>query len=131
MIHFDDEDETPESSVSFTVTVPEVFTGSCIGQVNHHRGRIEAIEHSDELMVIHGDIPANQFASLTVEIEQVTDGTGKITLREIAIPYPIASSITPAPSTHHRLRRATYAILTVHGLVFGRALVLSQLLIPS
>lgn len=82
MIRFDDEDETPESSVSFTVIAHEVFTGSCIGQVNRHRGTIEAIEHNDELTVIHGEIPANQFASLRVEIEQVTDGTGKVTLRD-------------------------------------------------
>jgi translation elongation factor EF-G len=81
-LDFDEHDGTPESRVSITVAVPEEFIGFSIGEVNRRIGRIEAIEHKEQLTLVHGDIPANQFTSLATEIESFTDGAGKVTLRE-------------------------------------------------
>lgn len=77
-----EDDGTPTGDVNISITVPEVFLGTAIGQVSAHRGSITDIKHEAEVQVIYASVPAPLFQSLVDFVTEQSDGTAIVRIEE-------------------------------------------------
>jgi translation elongation factor EF-G len=70
-------DDTPEPEIVIRITVPEVFAGSAMSEVNARGGVITGMESVNHGVVILARVPGSSFESLSKEIAS-TQGRGTV-----------------------------------------------------
>jgi elongation factor G len=85
-----------EPYVKIEVTVPEVYMGDVIGDLNARRGRIDGMEPRAGAQVIHGFVPLSEMFGYATELRSKTQGRGNYSM-EVAyydeVPKTIADAI--------------------------------------
>lgn len=73
-----DPPEDPSLDCPVSITVPEEFAGSVMGQISAHRGVIKQMNVMAGTILIQALIPERQFAELAREIKEWTRDRGKV-----------------------------------------------------
>lgn len=85
-----------EPFYSFTITVPDAFTGDILGDMNKRRGRILGMTAEGKNQVISAEAPALETLSYATDLRSMTQGRGKFTsefLRYETVPYTAQEKI--------------------------------------
>ncbi len=81
---------------SYTITVPDNYTGDVLGDMNKRRGRILGMETVDGLQVISAEAPAIEMLKYATELRSMTQGRGKFTQEFLCyeeVPYSAQEKI--------------------------------------
>ena len=85
-----------EPYVKVEVTVPEIYMGDVIGDLNARRGKIDGMETRSGLQVIHGFVPLSEMFGYSTDLRSKTQGRGTYSM-EVAyydeVPKTIADAI--------------------------------------
>lgn len=73
-----DPPEDPRLDCPVSITVPEGFAGSVMGQISAHRGVIKQINVMAETILIQALISERQFTELARQIKEWTRDRGKV-----------------------------------------------------
>lgn len=79
-----------EPFYSFSITVPDAFTGDILGDMNKRRGRILGMSAEGKNQVISAEAPALETLSYATDLRSMTQGRGKFTsefLRYEVVPF--------------------------------------------
>ncbi|MBQ9103682.1 MAG: elongation factor G [Clostridia bacterium] len=85
-----------EPIYSYTITVPDNYTGDILGDLNKRRGRILGMEMIDGLQVISVEAPLAEMLKYAIDLRSMTQGRGKFTCEEIRyeeVPFDKAEKI--------------------------------------
>ncbi|MDY6367977.1 MAG: elongation factor G [Clostridia bacterium] len=85
-----------EPFYSFTITVPDAFTGDILGDMNKRRGRILGMSAEGKNQVISAEAPALETLTYATDLRSMTQGRGKFTsefLRYETVPYAAQEKI--------------------------------------
>ena len=69
-----------EPIMNVTVTVPDEYTGTILGDLNKRRGAILSMTPEDDLQVIEAQVPMAELAKYSVDLRSMTQGLGRYTL---------------------------------------------------
>ena len=93
-----------EPIVKISVTIPEEYTGTVIGDFNKRRGLILGMELNDEgEQVVSAEVPMSEVMRYSTELRSFTQGIGTYTQvfdRYEPAPQPIADKVV-ANAKHH------------------------------
>ena len=70
-----------EPLMKVDVTVPEEYMGDVIGDINSRRGRIEGMEHRNNVQVIHSYVPLSEMFGYATDLRSKTQGRGTYTMQ--------------------------------------------------
>ncbi|MBE7076051.1 MAG: elongation factor G [Clostridiales bacterium] len=62
---------------SYTITVPDNYTGDILGDMNKRRGKIYGMEMVDGMQVISAEAPASEMLKYATDLRSMTQGRGK------------------------------------------------------
>lgn len=85
-----------EPIMNVTVTVPDEYTGTILGDLNKRRGAILSMTPEDDLQVIEAQVPMAELAKYSVDLRSMTQGLGRYTLsmdRYDPVPESLAKRI--------------------------------------
>ncbi len=85
-----------EPVYSYSITVPDNYTGDILGDMNKRRGRILGMEAIDNLQVISAEAPLSEMLKYATELRSITQGRGKFTaeyLRHEEVPFSAQEKI--------------------------------------
>lgn len=68
-----------EPVYSYSIIVPDNFTGDILGDMNKRRGRILGMEMKDGLQVITAEAPLSEMLKYATDLRSMTQGRGKFT----------------------------------------------------
>ncbi len=69
-----------EPIMNVTVTVPDEYTGTVLGDLNKRRGAILSMTPEDDLQIIEAQVPMAELAKYSVDLRSMTQGLGKYSL---------------------------------------------------
>ena len=81
---------------SYTISVPDNYTGDILGDMNKRRGRILGMETIDGLQVISAEAPVSEMLKYATDLRSMTQGRGKFEsefLRYEEVPFQSAEKI--------------------------------------
>ncbi len=84
-----------EPYVKVEVTVPEIYMGDVIGDLNARRGKIDGMETRAGLQVIHGFVPLSEMFGYATELRSKTQGRGNYSM-EVAYYDEVPKTISDA-----------------------------------
>lgn len=85
-----------EPIMNVTVTVPDEYTGTIIGDLNKRRGAILGMTPSDDAQMIEAQVPMSEMARYSIDLRSMTQGLGSYTIsmdRYDPVPDNIAQRI--------------------------------------
>ena len=85
-----------EPFYTFTITVPDAFTGDILGDMNKRRGRILGMTAEGKMQVISAEAPALETLSYATDLRSMTQGRGRFTsefLRYEVVPFAAQDKI--------------------------------------
>lgn len=85
-----------EPFYTFTITVPDAFTGDILGDMNKRRGRILGMTAEGKMQVISAEAPALETLSYATDLRSMTQGRGRFTsefLRYETVPFAAQDKI--------------------------------------
>ena len=68
-----------EPIYSYSIKVPDNYTGDVLGDMNKRRGRILGMEMQDGVQVISAEAPLSEMLKYATELRSMTQGRGKFT----------------------------------------------------
>ncbi len=69
-----------EPIMNVTVTVPDEYTGTIIGDLNKRRGAILGMNPQDDVQVIEAQVPMAEMARYSIDLRSMTQGLGSYTI---------------------------------------------------
>ena len=69
-----------EPIVQMEVSVPSEYMGDVTANLTGHRGRIQGMDHGDQMEVIEAEIPMAEVARYSTELKSITGGEGTFSL---------------------------------------------------
>ena len=81
---------------SYTISVPDNYTGDILGDMNKRRGRILGMETIDGLQVISAEAPVSEMLKYATDLRSMTQGRGRFDsefLRYEEVPFETSKKI--------------------------------------
>jgi elongation factor G len=100
--------ELLEPVMSVDVSVPDEFVGAASGSICQRRGRIEAMDETAGMRVIHGMVPLGEMFGYANTLRTLTQGRGNFMMhfeRYEAVPYALAETIVKQRRDSGKLRQ--------------------------
>ena len=69
-----------EPIMNVSVTVPDEYTGTIIGDLNKRRGAILGMNPQDDVQVIEAQVPMAEMAKYSIDLRSMTQGLGSYTI---------------------------------------------------
>ena len=69
-----------EPIVKMEVSVPSEYMGDVTANLSGHRGRIQGMDHGDQMEVIEAEIPMAEVSRYSTELKSITGGEGTFSL---------------------------------------------------
>ena len=85
-----------EPIYSYSITVPDNYTGDILGDMNKRRGRILGMDLVDGAQVISAEAPLAEMLKYATDLRSMTQGRGKFTsefVRYEEVPYTAQEKI--------------------------------------
>lgn len=85
-----------EPIYSYEITVPDVFTGDILGDMNKRRGRILGMDMIDGKQVISAEAPLAEMLKYATDLRSMTQGRGRFTSKYLGyeeVPYSAQEKI--------------------------------------